>query len=66
MTDERPGRGSTMERTSSTEELGAGGLAGVTILRIIAALAVPIVSFVVLWLTSNSSATPRPTASCWQ
>ena len=51
MTDDRPGRGSVMEKTSSTEELGAGGLAGVTVLRIIAALAVPIISFVVLWLT---------------
>ena len=29
----------------------AGGLAGVAVLRIIAALAVPIISFVVLWLT---------------
>lgn len=51
MTDDRPGRGSVMEKTSGTEELGAGAVAGVTVLRIIAALAVPIISFVVLWLT---------------
>jgi alpha-glucoside transport system permease protein len=51
MTDERPGRGPVTEANPETEPLGAGGTAGVTLLRIVASLAVPIISFVLLWIT---------------
>ncbi len=51
MSDDRPGRGTVIEKTSDMEALGAGGAAGVTVLRIVASLAVPIISFVLLWIT---------------
>ena len=51
MTDERPGRGPVTDANPETEPLGAGGTAGVTLLRIVASLAVPIISFVLLWIT---------------
>ncbi len=51
MADDDPGRGTVTKERVDSDELGAGGTAGVAILRIIAAFAVPIISFVVLWLT---------------
>jgi alpha-glucoside transport system permease protein len=51
MTDDDPGRGTQIQERIDSEQLGPGGIAGVAILRIVAALAVPIISVVVLWLT---------------
>ena len=60
MTDERPGRGSVIEKSPETEALGAGGTAGVTLLRIVASLAVPVKSPLCrCGSPSNSFATPE-------
>jgi alpha-glucoside transport system permease protein len=51
MTGEDPGQGTLTEERTDAEAIGAGGLAGVAVLRIVASLAVPIIAFVGLWLT---------------
>ncbi len=51
MTEDDQGRDTLTEQQPDTQPVGTGGIAGIAVLRIVASLAVPIISFAALWFT---------------